>query len=1198
MCGGMVELKSSVPNQMIGDSKPLYWKDLLDAPIKGCPSLVPCTKVVSITDIGTEENVADSNSSFLLRTDGFKSDQGKGILLEDPGQSSTSTLPKPSAEKVFVELEELKEKEEELKEDKKENISTYKIKLLRKSNDIYKPLRPIRDLKLFEELSITDKKDTYLLENIYSFYLSYLYIYDEVSYKEVKISSQSTLYHEKIDEVFFIYDGEKLNYIPLEEDKKITIYYSNIKLDSPKEEDLKDLHNITIDTTNLDEKSSFFVVENHGLNKSIISEDDLKFIKKKEKDEESKEHYIVGIFDDILGEIEDLYNNYHDSFKKAYRNNYDNINQIKEINSYPFTISSMIDKFYVDEDTNKAFKELNEYFKDIVDIFLSDEKYLNTFFLKNKGDISWIFDRDKHNIGLSYLNMIKNRYYPFFEEFSYSTALKKDVFKRNSNKDNFNIFFEGKGFKYIEKIQFKVNNFNFKNSIYFTPKSKDYEAILKNANEFLATIIFSIIFSSDEEFEAIIKSSNSASKLEANRVEFDKILKNIRPITFINTKKDEELKKFIEKDTIYSQILNRDSKNSSDSYLNDYENLDLLNTKQSFIQDGKTFDSFIKSKYLYFKNSSFYKNISKDEDTPEEIIKVIHNKLKSEELKNILEAYKNIKNTNLQEYILFSKNTLYMLCAPRLNIDEESIFNNIFHKDLSNIFKFYTSMRVKMKGIDENKKEDSNKELKKEEKGKGLADDAIADLIVQYRISALFFNMISKSYTFAILQPKESDFHKNAMTFIPYEEKTEEEKKDFKLRFHFINEPKFTKQILEKVKEVELISKAVEDILDEIIKNEDNLKYKDSVDKYLKSLRTFSSTIAFLRIIDFTLMDDKSFKDFSQFANDVLSLTIYVTNFLKQKNILNKNTLAIFTKELQKDRKMLFTNLSTTNRFNIIFIIINSIIDSKKLYENDDYDALVTHNLLSILVITTMIFPASTPIKILYIFLEIVISSVVNHLIESDLVVFLKRTILAKNISTSNVLFNDNKVYTAHFLANSFKNNKDVDVGFKSDKALINFIGENYFSYKDNFELAFKNELQFLYTNLIGLKLEKIKYISEKSKNEFIIDSRKVYLDIKEAILIPNTLIEDEKFVLTFDGTNYSKDDLTNNNIFNPFKDDTIISSFVFRNIFKYSSNLSIITSSVELNYSITYNIKKDADFSSTKIYIDINKIEQIEFDK
>ncbi|MDX4028662.1 hypothetical protein [Aliarcobacter skirrowii] len=330
--------------------------------------------------------------------------------------------------------------------------------------------------------------------------------------------------------------------------------------------------------------------------------------------------------------------------------------------------------------------------------------------------------------------------------------------------------------------------------------------------------------------------------------------------------------------------------NYSDSYLNDYENLDLLNTKQSFFQDGKSFNSFIKSEYLYFKNSSFYKNISKDEDTPEEIIKVIHNKLKSEELKNILEAYKNIKNTNLQEYIIFSKNTLYMLCAPRLNIDEESIFNNIFHKDLSHIYNFYSSIRGKMEGIKKDKKENSNKdkelnkeEKQKEEKDKELSDYDIADLIVQYRISTLFFNMISKSYIFAILQDTNSDFHKNAKAFIPYDEKTEDDKKDFKLRFLFIKEPKFTSQILEKVKEVELISKAVEDILDEIIKEGKNRDLQNSVDKYLKSLKTFSSTIAFLRIIDFTLMDSKSLKDFSQFANDVSSLTIFKKQLQKNK---------------------------------------------------------------------------------------------------------------------------------------------------------------------------------------------------------------------------------------------------------------------------------------------------------------------------
>ncbi|OCL96696.1 hypothetical protein AAX29_02028 [Aliarcobacter thereius] len=578
--------------------------------------------------------------------------------------------------------------------------------------------------------------------------------------------------------------------------------------------------------------------------------------------------------------------------------------------------------------------------------------------------------------------------------------------------------------------------------------------------------------------------------------------------------------------------------NYSDSYLYDYENLDLLNTKQSFFQDGKSFDSFIKSKYLYFKNSSFYKNISKDEDTPEKIIKVIHNKLKSEELKNILEAYKNIKNTNLQEYILFSKNTLYMLCAPRLNIDEESIFNNIFHKDLSNIFKFYTSMRKKMKGI-----EDEEKAL----------------LIVQYRISALFFNMISKSYTFAILQHKESDFHKNAMTFIPYEEKIEEEKKSYKNRFHFINEPKFTKQILEKVKEIELISKAVEDILDEIIKNQDNLKYKDSVDKYLKSLRTFSSTIAFLRIIDFTLMDSKSFKDFSQFTNDVLSLTIFTSNFLKNsKGILNTSTLAILVKELQKDRKMLFTNLSITNRFNIIFIIVNAVIDSKKLYENDDYDALAANLAMTILTIITFFIPSIIAIRIL--FLQLVFGLVFDLVKDSDLVAFLKKTIFAISLEPS-------KEFKPHYLEVAFKNQKELNISFSNPNELISFFGENYSSYKSNFEVALKNELQFLHTTLIELKFEIDKKVTEE---EIYIKGVKKKLLMMSNLIIPSYIFDNDFSIIIKDKTfrNNNKTfieenngkilfDLRNKDIKNDLKDEKI--------------DLIIKASSMELKYKVIY---------------------------
>ncbi|OCL85562.1 hypothetical protein AAX26_01990 [Aliarcobacter thereius] len=603
--------------------------------------------------------------------------------------------------------------------------------------------------------------------------------------------------------------------------------------------------------------------------------------------------------------------------------------------------------------------------------------------------------------------------------------------------------------------------------------------------------------------------------------------------------------------------------NYSDSYLYDYENLDLLNTKQSFIQDGKTFDSFIKSKYLYFKNSSFYKNISKDEDTPEEIIKVIHNKLKSEELKNILEAYNGIKNTNLQEYIIFSKNTLYMLCAPRLNIDEESIFNNIFHKDLSHIYKFYSSMRDKMEGI------------KDEEK---------ALLIVQYRISTLFFNMISKSYIFAILQDTNSDFHKNAKAFIPYDEKTEEEKKSYKNRFHFINEPKFTKQILEKVKEIEHISKAVEDILDEIIKEGKNRDLQNSVDKYLKSLKTFSSTIAFLRIIDFILMDDKSFKDFSQFTNDVLSLTIFTSNFLKNsKGILNSSTLATFTKELQKDRKMLFTNLSITNRFNIIFIIVNSIIDSKKLYDNDDYDALATNLAMTILTIISIIIPSSIPIKIATFCIDILLIAAYNRFVDSKLLVFLKKTIFAISLEPS-------KEFKPHYLEVAFKNQKELNISFSNPNELISFFGENYSSYKSNFEVALKNELQFLHTTLIELKFEIDKKVTEE---EIYIKGVKKKLLMMSNLIIPSYIFDNDFSIIIKDKTfrNNNKTfieenngkilfDLKNKDIKNDLKDEKI--------------DLIIKKSSMEFKYKATYMHILSSN-PNTSCYLKVS-LEQIYF--
>ncbi len=88
-CGGKVTLTSTVPNLKIAGKKPLYLKDILGAAV-ACPrSINPCTKVASISTAGTEVNVSASGLTYLLRTDGFKTDKGRAVILKNPGQGTS-----------------------------------------------------------------------------------------------------------------------------------------------------------------------------------------------------------------------------------------------------------------------------------------------------------------------------------------------------------------------------------------------------------------------------------------------------------------------------------------------------------------------------------------------------------------------------------------------------------------------------------------------------------------------------------------------------------------------------------------------------------------------------------------------------------------------------------------------------------------------------------------------------------------------------------------------------------------------------------------------------------------------------------------------------------------------------------------------------------------------------------------------------
>ncbi|WP_026806853.1 hypothetical protein, partial [Aliarcobacter faecis] len=682
-CGGKVVLKSSSPNMVIGDSKPLYWKDLLGATIENCPSNNPCTKVSTITSLGTEKNVADSSSSFLLRTDGFKSNKGREIVLIDPGQHTSSIPPTPTSENSVVDFE--KDIIESSQEDIEKIHSTkYRLYLLRRSKDELKPLRPTRAFRNAKETSQIEE-ETLLTYQVYTHTFAYLYITQENIIKEYKVAYKGQAYNETFLDIYFIDENNhKLDFIPIEKDSEIKISYSNFKLNITKDKSIIDkLDKTTIKPSNIGniKEKAFYSTEASRLNfKSLdIKEPIFKSYSNHKPDLKSDKNInIFCVIDDILGEIEDRYFELEDSFKYAYKLNNSYISKVQEINSYPVTITSILDYFYLKEKDEKLLEELEEKYKRVVEIYLTDETIIKNIFVKDNGKLDWIFEKDEFDTGLAYILKFKQIKYSLFEEFEINPA--------NKNPSTY--------YK-IDKNRFQAVGYNFS---YHTRNSKDYlkstifldnsdskfTLIKDNANELLASVIFATIFS--EKFDELL--NNEILNLAK---EIDKILQKLKPTPYLNDDKKEDLKAEINKNEIYKEVLSLEENNGKDSYLDDYARLDLVCRKNSFTQEGKIVKELFKSNYLHFptkeqsndkENSllsklfgfsqgneiEFYKKAKDNNEfrVPKEILDEIKALLVSAELKYILNTYKEIEYEKDEEklsYILGLKNIVHLLCA-------------------------------------------------------------------------------------------------------------------------------------------------------------------------------------------------------------------------------------------------------------------------------------------------------------------------------------------------------------------------------------------------------------------------------------------------------------------------------------------------------------------------------------------------------
>ncbi|QKF81480.1 hypothetical protein [Halarcobacter ebronensis] len=1193
-CGGEVVLTSTVPNLKINGEKPLYLKDILNAPISGCPSKDPCTKVASISDAGTEVNVSATGLTYLLRTDGFKSDKGRAIILNDPGQRTSKISAIPSLENQDVEPEEEITKEEYQEEIiKKDTI--YTLSFLRKYQDIYKPIRPTRAFRNTIETHSTDALDEFNDTSIHSHTFAFIYITQNGKTAEYQVFSKGNIYAESQKDIFFQNTATTkiTEIIPIYEESKIDISYSNIQLKD--NSDIKKLKKISFSPTSVDGINTFYIKELDDIDLREVTKQDIKN-KKIEKGTDENVN-IVCIIEDILAEIEDLYLEYHTRYKVAYRKNHDIIEDIKARNKYPYTIANLVDYFYVSKNEEKIYKEdtekLKTLYNKLVGLLLSDDSLLEKFF-KDENDISKILDKDTKKVAASYIQQINIIKSDFFED--------KNDSKRKENLNNamitkryFKTTAKNQKFVYMTKAvtgQSKHVGYGYK-KFEFNSSNQAFTKIKNDARQVLAYLMFSLYFS--EEFEDELKKLDNYSKIDSLRDKFLLQLKSIAPLPNISDDSIQDVQKAVKvNSSVYWDTIGA-LEEYKDNYLKEYENLDHTKKIKSFEQYGDSVK--FKTKYLYYDKTLKYYKKEKEFETPKEILTKIVSKLNDSKLIEVLNIYKNIKDTNSFNYVVSAMNIAYMLSTPRIYLDEETDKTSFFSSSLTHIYDFVVDLTNKRINLSDEEKNTLNKEYQ-------IANN-YSDMQVKLLLNSVFFpeNKNPKGLEFLKLFAKKDENQKllkenedkyKSVTGLPQNLKSKE------------------RELYETIKNIEGITSGLEKILVEMknVAPERRTLSKTVYFRVGSKLKVFSNILVYASAADYLFFNDekKTIKSHIGFINDMANISVMVGGFIEKNpkmplEVLRNYLSAKAVKEISLSSQKLLTYAENTmlKKLSIISIVVTTLFDSVNLYKREDYDALAVTTLATGLNIALLICTPTLPAFITGVLLTIITGIILNEIIDSDVDIYLKKSLLYKTIDFSvfKALFDkeQSKKYQAYYLFETTNKDDELkaisDDGFNDYKKLIDFIGKNYKGKENFFDTALNNELSFLKASIYGYKLELLdRRKGKKLKNIYGND---VQLWQNTFVKVPQILIDNKetKFIFKIDDTykeikqnlfikesNYALYDLFNQD-FNILKELELIN-------YKKAS-IIVLSPLVELKYNFTYNYRE-------LVYLDVLGFEQVSF--
>ncbi|RXJ93351.1 hypothetical protein CRV00_11250, partial [Malaciobacter molluscorum] len=799
--------------------------------------------------------------------------------------------------------------------------------------------------------------------------------------------------------------------------------------------------------------------DSNSINKIVLTDDDLKTEKKYKVNEEDKNKRlnILCIIEDILAQIEDMYERYYTNYKLAYAYNNSIIEDIRKKNEYSYIISNTLNHFYVDEkeqeDYDENIKILKKDYESLIEILRSSPVLIKEL-LKNN-NVATVIEKSSE-VALSYL-----------QETLY---IKKDFFKKIVLKDvnQTSFIFDKKAYakeSYKENYQYaKSTNIGYISTINefldFIPKNTKLNIYKDNPDLVLSLIVFSIFFSL--KFEDIIKKSGKYDEIHKFRKEFYFTLKNTKPMPQIGEKNIRDTKSLLENQKPYKEIFK-----NSDKLLSEYESLEHNKKLNSFYYSNKTikFNSLYHEKGLkYYKGSGI--------ESPEKIISKIATKLKDKKLEELLGIYQGLTNIDKKTYVISAMNIIYLLHASRTLLDEETNLTTPFNSEHKKLLEYISDLTRKRKALSDEDK-------------KYIKDN--------YAIHEIYNTMQYNLITHAFLSQKQKrkDIVKAFLNQFPVKKAKYELILPNLLDNNFDEEFKAKakiEELYETLKGIDGSSSKLGDAIDKWKKdNRLDLGRREShinkLNIHIKSLSFLVSGANIARIL--SGKDKLTVNSTIGLANDISLLTNSISNTLEKnvKLVKAKEAKGLMQKIFSKENVNITKNASgkVIAFLAIPTIIISSIFEIKEYAKDEDYDAAFFVTLKSALTLTLLLaVPTTVGVFLLLAVIELVWYLLSHIVIDSKLEKYIKKSLFFKDIHYIDVLYKDKSIWGKSFkseiLLETISNDKELKVlnnkGFSNIKEIKNFIGDNYNKHNQIFEASLKNELNQINIALLGYKIE------------------------------------------------------------------------------------------------------------------------------